>query len=152
MFVTASRQSRKVCGNTMQSFNSLIWALEAIYGCCHLSCFSHFLSDLWLNCSYYLFPDWRLIDDTSIMDTWMNWSDWSRSSKMASVGRSINYDNHPMGWVIIGAACFASVIIMGNVKALGVLLIAIEQDLNSHLWLIGWIATLYSMFKNFLGE
>ncbi|XP_071806547.1 monocarboxylate transporter 5-like [Asterias amurensis] len=70
---------------------------------------------------------------------------------MSSPRRSTNYDNHPMGWVIIGAAFITNVILMGNVKALGVLLIAIETDFSSHLWLIGWIATLHSMLKNVLG-
>ena len=71
---------------------------------------------------------------------------------MSSPRRSTNYDNHPIGWVIIGASFITNGILMGNVKAFGVLLIAIEADFSSHLWLIGWIATLHSMLKNVLGE
>ena len=71
---------------------------------------------------------------------------------MASLRRHIDYDSDSRGWFVIGAAFVTYVIIMGNVKSLGVFLLDIENDFSSDLWLIGWIAVMNSMLQNFLGE
>ena len=71
---------------------------------------------------------------------------------MASQRRLVHHDTDPWGWVMVGSVLLANFITLGNLKALGVLLIAIHDDFDSDLWLIGWIAIMYSMVSLFCGE
>ena len=71
---------------------------------------------------------------------------------MASQRRLVHYDTDPWRWVMVGSVLLANFITLGNLKALGVLLIAIHDDFDSDLWLIGWIAIMYNMVSLFCGE
>ncbi|XP_071810084.1 monocarboxylate transporter 12-like [Asterias amurensis] len=64
---------------------------------------------------------------------------------MASQRRPVHHqDEDPWGWVVVGATFVAFFITYGNLKALGVLLLAMQNDFNSDVWIIGWIAVLYN--------
>ncbi|XP_038052772.1 monocarboxylate transporter 2-like [Patiria miniata] len=52
---------------------------------------------------------------------------------------------------MVGAAFVNSFVIYGQIKALGVLLIPMTNDLDSDLWLVGWIAILHVMALNCFG-
>ncbi|XP_038074709.1 monocarboxylate transporter 13-like [Patiria miniata] len=71
---------------------------------------------------------------------------------MVSAGRqqpvTVNYDQDRWGWLMVAAAFVNAFVIMGQLKALGVLLIPMTNDLDSELWLVGWVAVLYSMLQN----
>ncbi|XP_038054928.1 monocarboxylate transporter 14-like [Patiria miniata] len=62
-----------------------------------------------------------------------------------------NYDHDKYGWVMVAVTFLNWAVIMGYTKALGVLLIPITRDLDSELWLIGWLAVLYLLMQNCLG-
>ncbi|XP_071804019.1 monocarboxylate transporter 12-like [Asterias amurensis] len=64
---------------------------------------------------------------------------------MASQRRPVHHqDRDPWGWVVVGATFVVLLISYGNLKALGVLLLAIRNDFNSDVWIIGWMAVLYN--------
>ncbi|XP_071810434.1 monocarboxylate transporter 12-like [Asterias amurensis] len=64
---------------------------------------------------------------------------------MASQRRTVHHqDRDPWGWVVVGATFATLFITFGNLKALGVLLLAMQNDFNSDVWIIGWIAVLYN--------
>ena len=47
------------------------------------------------------------------------------------------------GWLVVLSAFLAEVIVYGSLKGLGVLLVNMEQDLETDLWVIGSIYTLH---------
>ena len=63
-----------------------------------------------------------------------------------------NYDHDSWGWIMVAAAFVNCFVIMGQLKAFGVLLIPITDDLDSDLWLIGWVAVLYHIVPNCFGK
>ncbi|XP_071810489.1 monocarboxylate transporter 12-like [Asterias amurensis] len=64
---------------------------------------------------------------------------------MSSKRRPVHHqDKDPWGWVVVGATFVATLITFGNLKALGVLLLAMQNDFDSDVWIIGWMAVLYN--------
>ncbi|XP_038073632.1 monocarboxylate transporter 12-like [Patiria miniata] len=61
---------------------------------------------------------------------------------------TVNYDQDRWGWLMVAAAFVNAFVIMGQLKALGVLLIPMTNDFDSELWLVGWVAVLYSMTQD----
>ncbi|XP_038050895.1 monocarboxylate transporter 13-like [Patiria miniata] len=71
---------------------------------------------------------------------------------MASTpNESVNYDQDKRGWAMVAAMFTSAFVIMGNLKALGVLLIPITNDLDSELWLVGWIAIWFNAGQDCFG-
>ncbi|XP_038076317.1 monocarboxylate transporter 3-like [Patiria miniata] len=68
-----------------------------------------------------------------------------------SPGTAVTYDNDKWGWVMVASLFVCCFVTMGNIKALGVLLIPINNDFDSDLWIIGWIAVWYNVTLNCLG-
>ena len=72
---------------------------------------------------------------------------------MASQRRPVHHqDRDPWGWVIVGATFVVLLITYGNLKALGVLLLAMQNDFKSDVWIIGWIAVLYNSMSYLSGK
>ncbi|XP_038054981.1 monocarboxylate transporter 14-like [Patiria miniata] len=61
------------------------------------------------------------------------------------------YDHDSWGWVMVATAFTCCLVLYGNLKALGVLLIPMTNDLASDLWLVGWVAVLYDIMHNCMG-
>ncbi|XP_038075989.1 monocarboxylate transporter 13-like [Patiria miniata] len=55
------------------------------------------------------------------------------------------------GWLVVFASFICSFVICGNLKALGVLLIPMTSDLDSELWLVGWLVVWYNVSKDCTG-
>ncbi|XP_071810343.1 monocarboxylate transporter 12-like [Asterias amurensis] len=71
---------------------------------------------------------------------------------MAPRRRSVHHQNrNPWGWVVVVATFVALFITFGNLKALGVLLLAMQNDFNSDVWIIGWMAVLYNSISFLFG-
>ncbi|XP_038053365.1 monocarboxylate transporter 5-like [Patiria miniata] len=68
---------------------------------------------------------------------------------MASTGvKPTYYDHDKWGWVMVAAVFVNCFVIVGQIKSFGVLLIPMANDLDSDLWLVGWIAGLHVMAQN----
>ncbi|XP_038068727.1 monocarboxylate transporter 3-like [Patiria miniata] len=76
-----------------------------------------------------------------------------KSISMASRGSQHvhQHDHDKWGWVMVAVVFLSMVVIMGNLSALGVLLMPMTSDLDSELWLIGWIAVWSNVMKNCTG-
>ncbi len=61
-------------------------------------------------------------------------------------------DRDPWGWAIVCATFIILFINYGNLKALGVLLLAMQTDFNSDVWIIGWMAVLYNSMSYISGK
>ncbi|XP_071784361.1 monocarboxylate transporter 12-like [Asterias amurensis] len=71
---------------------------------------------------------------------------------MASQRRPVHHqDEDPWGWVVVGATFVAFFITYGNLKALGILLLAMQNDFSSDVWIIGWMSVLYNSISLFSG-
>ncbi|XP_038056073.1 monocarboxylate transporter 1-like [Patiria miniata] len=61
------------------------------------------------------------------------------------------YDRDKRGWVMVATAFTSNLVVFGNLKALGVLLFPMTNDLDSDLWLVGWILVFYGILHSFMG-
>ena len=52
----------------------------------------------------------------------------------------------------MGATFVAILITFGNLKALGVLLLAMQNDFDSDVWIIGWMAVMYNSVSYISGK
>ena len=56
------------------------------------------------------------------------------------------------GWVIVLASFMTELIYFGNLKALGVLITSMAEDLDTELWVVGSIASLHYAVRSLLGK
>ncbi|XP_038057772.1 monocarboxylate transporter 11-like [Patiria miniata] len=61
------------------------------------------------------------------------------------------YDHDKWGWVMVATLFICNLVVYGNLKALGVLLIPMTNDLDSDLWLVGLIAVFYGIMNRCMG-
>ncbi|XP_038057770.1 monocarboxylate transporter 13-like [Patiria miniata] len=68
--------------------------------------------------------------------------------KMAS---SENYDQNKRGWIMVATMFVCYLVVYGNLKALGVLLIPMTNDLDSDMWLVGWVLVFFGIMHHSMG-
>ncbi|XP_038056136.1 monocarboxylate transporter 13-like [Patiria miniata] len=64
---------------------------------------------------------------------------------------SENYDDDKWGWIMVATLFICNLVVYGNLKALGVLLIPMTNDLDSDLWLVGWVLIFYGIMHHCMG-
>ena len=63
-----------------------------------------------------------------------------------------HYREGGWGWFVVLSACLVEFVNIGSLKALGVLITAMKQDLETDLWIVGSINSLHLGVINILSK